>query len=129
MSTYYMLHPVSAPTREGVQANLERAERWARWLMDSLPDHEIIAPWMLYVKVLDDHNKEHRARGMRDGLRLLRRGIAHSIIIAGGTVSSGMADEIEVSRSAGVKVIDLVELGPEPPAEAYPPTHPILQPR
>jgi hypothetical protein len=113
--TVYLLHPVGAPTPEGVKANLARAKRWAAWLMKSRPNDTILASWMLYVECLEDSNLAERRRGIRDSCRVIRSGFVTEVVAAGGRISPGMEEEITVATEAKVKITDLSELGEEPP--------------
>lgn len=112
----YLAHPVGAPDRFAVDANLARAGRWLRWLLEMETDVAIIAPWLatMLAGVQDDMNPEHRRRGMRDNLATVAR--CSGIVLVGGRVSSGMGDELDVAIGSGVWVSSLTLLGDEPPA-------------
>lgn len=103
----YVAHPVSGD----VEANLARARRWLRWLVDCYPGFAFCLPWMAYVQALDEAT--HRERGLRDDLEMLRR--CDGIILVGGRLSSGMALEKGVAEDAALEVHDMLHLGEEPP--------------
>jgi hypothetical protein len=112
----YLAHPVSAPTTEGVAANLARARRWLRWFVEHT-DFAICAPWIPYVETLDEI--EHRARGIRDDLAMVGR--CDVIFLVGGRISEGMREEREWAHRLELGICTLVELGEEPPdADATP---------
>ena len=108
----YLAHPVGAATVEGVRANLAAAKRWL-WALRCATDWSICAPWIPAVEaVLDSGAAEHaeRERGLMDDLAVVER--CDGLAGCGGRWSSGMVDE----RIAALVVIDLTDLGEEPPA-------------
>ena len=125
---WYVAHPVGAPTVEGVLANLERAERWLRWLILYEPDIAFSMPWLPYLRVLSDADAAMRARGLRDDCAMVAR--CDGIVLCGGRVSDGMQQELDrflITRPQAVSydgVADLIALGDEPPVNGTAP-HPI----
>lgn len=105
----YVAHPVGADGPRRV-ANLERASRWIRWLVVQHEAIAFIAPWLAYCQVLDE---SHRARGMRDNFAVLSR--CQAIVLVGGQLSPGMAEEIDFAKSRGMAVVDYLSMGSEPP--------------
>lgn len=105
----YVAHPVGADGPRRV-ANLDRALRWVRWLVISHEAVAFIAPWHAYCQVLTE---KHRHRGMRDNFAVLAR--CDAIVLVGGQLSPGMADELGFMRERGRAVIDLLHMGAEPP--------------
>lgn len=98
----YLAHPVSAPTREGIEANLANCRAWLRWLVEHT-EWAVSCPWMPYVETLDEAT--HRDRGIADDLAMLER---HDLIVlTGGRVSSGMATEWDHAIERGLAVVDL----------------------
>lgn len=110
----YVAHPVGALTRDGVMANVARAQRWLRWLILSFPDVSFVVPWMPYVMVLDDHDPAQRARGMADGAEVLTR--CDRIDLVGGDLTTGMEAELRLAMKLGHRVENHLKYGPEPPA-------------
>ncbi len=108
----YVAHPVGPDGPERV-ANLERVRRWIRWLIDTRPDLALSIPWLPYCEVLDE-SPINRQRGIRDGIAMLDR--CDAIVLVGGRMSPGMVDELRRAAMRGLKVIDLLHLGAEPPA-------------
>lgn len=104
----YLAHPVSGD----VAANIARAMRWLRWLMDNEPDVAFCCPWLPYLDVLNEDNAEHRARGLRDDVEIAKR--CDGIVLCGGRLSGGMALERDAVIAAGGFVIDLTGFGDEP---------------
>jgi hypothetical protein len=107
----YMAHPYSGDRA----ANLARALRWLRWLVDHCPRWAIAAPWIAYAQALDDTVPEHRERAMRDCLAWASD--EELIILVGGRVSDGMQQELDTAAAEGATVCDLTFLGEEPPTE------------
>jgi hypothetical protein len=105
----YVAHPVGADGPRRV-ANLERALRWMRWLIVHHEAVAFVAPWLPYCQVLTE---KHRARGMRDTFSVLAR--CDAIVLVGGQLSPGMADELGFMRERGRAVIDYLHHGDEPP--------------
>lgn len=121
MAVVYLLHPVSAPTVEGVQANLAKAKRWAHWLMRTRPNDVILASWMLYVECLDDKDPYDRKRGIRDSCRVIRSGYVTEVAAVGGVVTAGMEEEMTVASDMRLVITNLIDLGSEPPLLTAPP--------
>jgi len=115
----YLAHPVSGDP----VGNSAKAERWVRWCIDAFEEHDITAPWITYVRVLDDDNQAHRFRGLSMSLAAAAR--CDGIILCGGRVTNGMAMERDaiVGRHLGDstedRVFDLTPLGLEPPVGVW----------
>lgn len=109
----YMAHPV-----QGDPANLDRAERWLRWLIKNFQELDFVAPWIYYFRALDDKLPEDRARGLAFDAEMIGR--CDSFIMVGGGISTGVGAEMEVAFSGLKPVIDLNALGPEPPDSVAP---------
>jgi hypothetical protein len=110
----YCAAPVGAATVEGVLLNVARAERWFRALLLAEPDVALLASWLPYVRVLNDGNAEHRARGIRDDHAIIERVKPDGIVLVGGRISEGMEAEIDAVTGWGGWVSDLTSLGAEP---------------
>jgi len=115
MRIVYMAHPLGASTPEGVQANIARAKRWYRWIVDNFPNVAPVAPWLLTVEVLDDFNPEHRKHGMKMNKAIIP--LLHEFWMVGGRVSNGMSDESITAIEAKRRIFDLTWLGDEPPVD------------
>lgn len=109
----YIAHPVGdGPDRP---ANLLRARRWFGWLLEEYPRDALVMPWLLYCEELDE-TPSARRRGLRDDLLVLET--CDAIALVGGRLSPGMEQERNVALVEGMQVLDLLHLGPEPPADA-----------
>jgi hypothetical protein len=105
-----MAHPVAGD----VTANLARALRWLAWLSKREPDVTIIAPWIAAIMSgEDDSDPAARARGLAHDVIVVKR--CDVLILVGGRVSSGMAIERDAMIAKGGHVIDMTDLGDEPP--------------
>lgn len=107
----YFAHRVGAATAADVRASIASAEAWLAWLVAVEPDVAIVAPWLPYVRALDDHNAAHRGRGIRDGIAIIRgfRRLA-GIALCGPEISSGMRDDAALVLELGGWVADLTGL-------------------
>jgi hypothetical protein len=114
MKVIYLAHPLSAPTPEGIQANLTRAKRWYRWACDNFPDFAFVANWILNCEVYDDSNDEHRRKGIERNLAVITR--CDEIWLVGGHVSSGMEEEASFAQRKGIHVGSFIVAGGEPPS-------------
>lgn len=112
----YLAHPVAAESTDEINANLRRAGRWLKWLAAKEPDRTFTAPWLALL-LLDggaaDNDPERRAKALRDAEKIVAR--CDGIVLAGGQVSSGMAQERDAMLAVGGWVCDLTGLGSEPP--------------
>lgn len=115
----YMAAPVSAPTIEGIRANLARARRWLWWLRRTRPEDTIVAPWVLDIEVAIENGSseaETRAAGLRDCCAIVER--CDALALVGGVKSSGMTREANVMLAKGGQILYLLDLGQEPPEVA-----------
>lgn len=114
----YLAHPVAAPSKEGVRANVEKAGRWLLWLSEKEPDRTIIAPWLTTLLLgADDFNLLARERAIRASHNVIVR--CDGIVLVGGRISTGMQGEINSALSVGGWISDLTSLGDEPPADGF----------
>ena len=95
------LHPGdrSAAIRDGLAANLARAQRWLRWLRRSFPETTFIAPWIAAVlSGEDDADPTQREAGLVDACAVVP--LLTGIVLCGGRVSSGMGHEAAAAKRA-----------------------------
>ena len=85
---------ICSPYAGDVEKNVKAAQRYSRFAVDSgyLP----IAPHLLFPQFLNDHDPKERELGMFFGNVLMTKCI--ELWVFGGTISSGMADEIERAK-------------------------------
>lgn len=107
---WYLAHPYSGDPI----GNAARARRWLAWLMAMEPDHAICAPWLAFDEVMAvDAGPEYHARCLRDDVAIVSK--LNRIILCGGRVSAGMRAELDAVIAGGGVIVDLIDLGDEPP--------------
>ncbi len=85
----YCAHPLGySDTRED---NLDLFQDWFAWLLQKHPNDALVAPWVLYARVLEETDV-NRARGIRDDLTTLA--YCDGIILCGERISEGMLEEL-----------------------------------
>lgn len=122
MRVVYLAHALSAPTREGIEANRARAARWATWIATTYRV-AVIADWIWMTGLLEE-TPANRSFGLACDLELVQR--ADEVWMVGALVSQGMKlDAIEAYRH-GKMILDLTatSLDNEPPPVRY--TAPFL---
>lgn len=67
----YVCSPLGAPTKEGVQENMQKAKEYMKLVSEKM-HCRAIAPHAILPEYLDDSIPEERAVGLRFGLDLLR---------------------------------------------------------
>lgn len=104
----YLAHPVGHGAERA--KNLENVNGWFLALFHACERIAINVPWKIYVQNLDE---SHLSRAMRDDLAVLST--CKVIILTGGRISPGMRLELATARTLGMRVIDLTDLGYNPP--------------
>lgn len=121
---YYVAHPISGD----VDGNIKRALKWLAWLRrgsnftaarDALahqPQTSVTftMPWVAaLLSGEDDNDPAQRERGLQDCEATAAK--CDGIVLVGGRVSTGMARERAAVVAAGGTVVDLTNLGIDPP--------------
>ena len=75
----------------------------------------VVADWLIYCELLDDHDPLDRAFGLACDEATVKR--CDEIWLVGGALSSGMRHERDIASVAGLRIVDLTFLGAEPPFE------------
>jgi len=104
MKIVYLAHPIGAYGTTTVQDNLASLRRIIRQINLEEPDTVPFAPYYTDVVSLDDSVPEERARGMKNGAEILRRGFYDELWICSTRISSGMEAEIAAAREAEMPV-------------------------
>ena len=86
----YICSPLSAPTKEGIRKNMEKAAYYAG-LVSGVTGCRAIAPHSFLPEYLDDDIPEEREAGLAFGLSVLR--LSKAIIVCGSRISSGMRSD------------------------------------
>jgi hypothetical protein len=112
MRVIYLAHPVGAATPEGIQANLERAKRWYRWIVKNF-NVSVVADWITCCSVFDDASAADRNHGLDMDIAAIER--CDELFLVGGRISQGMGDERDAAEDFNLRIVDLTFLGEEPP--------------
>ena len=102
----YICSPLSAPTKEGIRQNMEKAAHYAR-LVSGTFGCRAIAPHSFLPEYLDDDIPEEREAGLAFGLSVLR--LSKAIIVCGSRISSGMRGEIRLAGELDIPAYALIE--------------------
>ena len=102
----YICSPLSAPTKEGIRENMEKAAYYAG-LVSGVTGCRAIAPHSFLPEYLDDDIPEEREAGLAFGLSVLR--LSKAIIVCGSRISSGMRGEIRLAGELDIPAYALLE--------------------
>lgn len=106
MIAVYLAHPLTAPTREGINENRARAAKWAAWLWRQ--GFAVECSWIVATGELEE-TPENRDLGLRSDCEQVRR--CDVMVLCGPRISGGMLRE---AGSAKV-LVDFTYLGLELP--------------
>lgn len=104
----YVCSPLSAPTQEGIRANMLQA----RVYMEKVKAYlhcRAVAPHAYLPELLDDQIPQERQIGFEFGLKILMR--SKALVICGDRISNGMQTEIDLAFGMGIPVFILDEHG------------------
>lgn len=102
----YICSPLSAPTKQGIRMNMEKAAYYAG-LVSGVTGCRAIAPHSFLPEYLDDNIPEEREAALAFGLDLLK--LSKAIVVCGSRISSGMRGEIRLARELDIPAYALVE--------------------
>lgn len=97
----YICSPLSAPTRQGIQLNMQKAREYM-WIIENQYGYRTYAPHAYLPELLDDQCQEERALGLSFGMEILK--LCQVLIICGNRVSEGMCREIEAAAKLGLEI-------------------------
>lgn len=106
MRRVYVAHQLSAPTREGIEANRRAAARWAAWISTTFRV-AVSADWIWMTGELTE-TEENRAHGLACDLAHIER--CDELWMVGPKVSSGMTLERQHAVICGLWTGDLTGL-------------------
>lgn len=101
----YVCSPLSAPTREGIEENMEKARAYTE-LVSRHFKCRAIAPHSFLPAYIDDHIPQEREIGLSFGLSILK--ISKAIVVCGDRVSKGMEGEIRLAEEMQIPIYALV---------------------
>ena len=96
----YIISPLNAPTQEGIEYNMKRANHWKHYfsglcrLNNSNVYFRCYAPHSYLPKELDDNDPMEREIAINFGLQILEMCDAVTVFAEEGRLSGGMTDEI-----------------------------------
>lgn len=102
----YICSPLSAPTKEGIRKNMEKAAYYAG-LVSGVTGCRAIAPHSFLPEYLDDNIPEEREAGLAFGLSILK--LSKAIVVCGSRISSGMRGEIRLAGELNIPAYALIE--------------------
>jgi hypothetical protein len=111
MKNVYIAHPLSAPTKKGIEENRKNAVLWAAWAATERG----VSPscsWIVLTGVIEE-TPANRELGLRCDLAQVER--VDEVWLVGGRVSAGMRLEADHALSLSIPVIDMTDLGALPP--------------
>lgn len=127
MKLAYVSSPLRAATSEEMEMNRERAANYCKAIleyfnMETGERYTPVSP-VLNFRYLDDHDPKQRQQALNMGLSLLEK--CDLMVVAGGRVTEGMRDEIQIAARLGipVKTFDVADELVQAAIEA---AHPIL---
>lgn len=106
MIQVYCAHPLTAPTREGIDENRRRAAKWAAWLWRQ--GFSVQCSWIVCTGELEETD-ENRELGLKSDCEQVSR--CDIMALCGPKISSGMLRE----AAAAKVIVDFTWLGLEVP--------------
>lgn len=104
MKIAYIAHPISGD----IESNLADLRRIVRKINLEYPDVVPFVPYYADIVSLDDNLAEERARGIKNDMEIIRRGIPDEVWLTGPRISYGMEFEREAAIERGITVVDCV---------------------
>lgn len=100
MKIAYIAHPISGD----IDKNIAKVLRIVREI--NLHSHKVVpfAPYIVDCLSLDDDIQEHRERGIRNNVELLKREFIEELWLFGDHISLGMHQEVSFALENGIKV-------------------------
>lgn len=108
MIQVYLAHPLSAPTREGIDKNRANAAKWAAWLWRQ--GFSVQCSWIVCTGELEE-TPENRELGLMSDCEQVRR--CDVMALCGPRISGGMLREAEHAKL----IVDFTWCGIELPTE------------
>ena len=98
----YVCSPLSAPTADGIKANMRRARQS---MLEAAAHYgcRAVAPHAYLPELLDDNRPAERELALSFGKRLLS--LCDAVVICGNRISKGMGEEILYAASLGKPVL------------------------
>lgn len=127
MKIVYLAHPLSAPTKSGIDANIRKAKLWYKWACDHYwPDHAFNAMWITNCEVYEDANQRDREIGMQRNFAHIKR--CDELWLLGLDISTGMEQEAAFARKLALPVYNLTGFEEPLTSRIAPSDFPIWKP-
>lgn len=97
----YIAHPINGD----IDNNLEKIYKIIRRIAGTREETVPFAPYIAYLKALDDDNEIHRRKGLIYNNILISRKFVDEIWLYGSEITSGMEMEIRQAHIADIPVI------------------------
>ena len=108
MKIIYIAHPIGAPTKEGIEANLADLRRIVRKINLEHPDIIPFVPYYADIVSMDDNVFAERERGIKNDKAILESGIVNELWLTGDRLSNGMIAERNIALVEMILVIDMI---------------------
>lgn len=89
---YYLASPLSSPTQEGIEKNMENAKMYCDMASKKM-NVRVIAPHSFMPAYLNDNIPAERQLCLEFGINLLK--MSKGLIICGDIITSGMQSELD----------------------------------
>ena len=108
MKIIYLAHPIGAPTKEGIEANLADLRRIVRFI--NLNYHDVVpfVPYYADIVSMDDNIPTEREKGIKNDKSILESGIVNELWLTGDRISDGMIAEQHIAWIEMIPVIDMI---------------------
>lgn len=104
MRIAYIAHPISGD----IQANLADIRRIVRKINMEYPMVLPLVPYYADVVSMNDNIPEERARGIKNDLEIITRGIPDEVWLTGPRISAGMQGESDAAKANGIPVYNYI---------------------
>ena len=108
MKIIYIAHPIGAPTKEGIEANLTDLRRIVRKINLEHLDVVPFVPYYADIVSMDDNVFAERERGIKNDKAILESGIVDELWLTGDRISNGMLSEQHIALIEMIPVIDMI---------------------
>ena len=105
MRIAYIAHPISGDKF----GNLAKIEKIVRRINMTMKHIVPFVPYYCDCMAMDDDDPRERARGIANGLAIMRSGAVNYLWLYGPEITRGMRGEIAVARKYGIPVVPMTK--------------------
>ena len=105
MKIVYIAHPIGG----NVEENLADLRRIIKKINLTFFDVVPLCPYYSDVVSLDDSIPEQRARGIKNGMAVLKSGLINEFWLTGDKISNGMAAELELAKEQNIEIFNFIK--------------------